>query len=101
MWLFALFDLPVKTKEDKRRYVRFREALLKDGFTMMQYSVYARYCPSEEASKVHRKRVRQALPAKGHVRLLTVTDVQFGKMENYVGRNRETTEEPPDQMLLL
>jgi len=101
MWLFAMFVLPTTTAQDKRRYVQFRKALVQDGFMMMQYSVYARYCGSEESAKVHRRRVRQALPPKGNVRLLAVTDAQFGKMENYIGRKREGNEPPPDQMLLL
>ncbi|HHT9133449.1 MAG TPA: CRISPR-associated endonuclease Cas2, partial [Candidatus Avalokitesvara rifleensis] len=43
MWLFAMFDLPVDTKKARREYTRFRKALLTEGFTMLQYSVYARY----------------------------------------------------------
>ena len=101
MWLFAMFDLPTETAEDKRNYQQFRKTLLKLGFDMMQFSVYARYCADEDSSKVHRKRVKQALPPKGHVRVLAVTDHQFGKMEVFVGKNREKTEEPPEQMLLL
>ncbi|GMW00125.1 MAG: hypothetical protein AMXMBFR84_12630 [Candidatus Hydrogenedentota bacterium] len=98
MWLFALFDLPVTTKDARRKYAQFRNELLKDGFQMMQFSVYARYCPSEEAAKVHRKRVRLALPPEGHVRLLAVTDKQFAKMEIFIGKKRRVAEEPPEQM---
>jgi len=101
MWLFAMFDLPVDSKEARRRYTRFRNELLKDGFTMLQFSVYARYCPSEEASQVHRLRVRRALPPEGHVRLLSVTDRQFGKMAVYYGRKRAEPEKPPAQLMLF
>ena len=101
MWLFAMFDLPVDSKEARRRYTQFRNALLKDGFTMMQFSVYARYCPSEESSEVHRNRVRSALPQQGHVRILSVTDRQFGKMAVYHGRKRASVEEPPPQLMLF
>ena len=51
MWLFAMFDLPVVSPEDRREYTRFRTALLNEGFTMLQFSVYARYIDSEEAAK--------------------------------------------------
>jgi CRISPR-associated protein Cas2 len=101
MWLFALFDLPVDDKEARKRYTQFRKALLKDGFEMMQFSVYARYCPDEESSAVHRKRVRKVLPAEGHVRLLAVTDKQYGKMEVFHGKRRTSTETPPPQLLLF
>lgn len=98
MWLVALFDLPVLTQADRRRYSRFRRALLKDGFVMLQYSVYARYCPSEDASDTHRKTVRAACPDEGEVRVLAVTDHQYDKMEVYVGAKRTPTESPPVQM---
>ena len=32
MWLFAMFDLPVKTKQQRRAYSRFRNLLLQEGF---------------------------------------------------------------------
>ena len=86
MWLMAMFDLPVEDKEDRRNYTRFRKALLKDGFMMLQLSVYARYLPSEEAAEAHRKTVRSAVPPLGQVRLIAVTDHQFGKMEVFYGR---------------
>lgn len=101
MWLFALFDLPVDTTSARRQYSRFRKALLREGFCMLQYSVYARHCPSEEASQAYRRRIRQALPPDGQVRLVTITDRQFGKMEVYHGKNRQATEEPPAQLMLF
>ena len=55
VWLMAMFDLPVETPDNKRDYVRFRKALLKDGFMMLQFSVYARYIPSEEAAEAPSK----------------------------------------------
>jgi CRISPR-associated protein Cas2 len=44
MWLFAMFDLPVKSKEDKRRYVKFRRILIYEGFTMLQFFGLRCYC---------------------------------------------------------
>lgn len=101
VWLFALFDLPVTTKEARKEYASFRKALLAEGFTMLQFSVYARYCESEEASDTYRRRVRVALPNAGQVRVLAVTDRQFGKMETFVGKNRGKREQPPSQLMLF
>lgn len=101
VWLFAMFDLPVKTQAHRRRYAQFRNLLLADGFCRMQYSVYARYCASEEAAVPHRELIRAGLPDEGQVRLLAVTDRQFGKMENYVGKARKPAEEPPRQLMLF
>ncbi|MFC1890297.1 CRISPR-associated endonuclease Cas2 [Thermodesulfobacteriota bacterium] len=101
MWLFAMFDLPVVTKEDRLEYTRFRKKLLTEGFLMLQYSVYARYCASEEVSKSHRRRIKAMLPPRGEVRMLSVTDRQWGKMDVFQGKRRYTSEEPPKQLLLF
>src|SRR5688500_3455790 len=101
MWLFVMFDLPVDTKVARRRYSKFRKLLLEEGFSMLQYSVYARYSVSEEAGAAIRRRVQQALPPDGQVRLLAVTDRQFGKMEVFFGKIRGRPESSPDQLLLF
>jgi len=101
MWLFALFDLPVVTSEQRRDYTRFRKKLLREGFTMMQYSVYARHVVSEDSEKAFRRRLRGVLPPEGQVRLVSITDHQFGKMEVYMGKSSKPTEEPPLQMVLF
>lgn len=101
MWLFAMFDLPVETKELRRAYAQFRKHLLSEGFSMLQYSVYARHCPSEESGEAVRNRVRLSVPSHGQVRLLTVTDRQFGKMEVLYGKNRAPVEEAPQQFMLF
>ena len=101
MWLVAMFDLPVDTQEARRRYTRFRTHLLKEGFTMLQFSVYARYCRSEDRTAVFRKRIREALPSRGEVRLLAVTDRQYGKMEVFQGKKRHSAEKPPQQLMLF
>jgi len=101
MWLFAMFDLPVTTPDARKRYAQFRKVLVKDGFSMLQYSVYARYCVSDEKAEVYRARIRAAIPPEGYVRVLAVTDRQFGKMESYVGKSSEPAEKPPDQLVLF
>ncbi len=98
MWVITMFDLPTDTKEARRAYRDFRNALLTDGFVMLQYSVYARSCPSEENAEVHRKRAKAVLPDDGEVRILTFTDKQFERMHIYHGKTRAATERAPEQI---
>lgn len=84
MWLFCFFDLPVKSKEEKKCAARFRKKLLKDGYFMMQFSVYARPCIDFDRLKKHQKRLKTMIPPQGSVRSLAVTDLQFGKMEELI-----------------
>lgn len=98
MWVVAMFDLPVDTRKARKEYTRFRKSLIKDGFTMMQFSVYVRHCASEENADVHILRVQAALPDDGEVRLLTITDKQFERMRVFWGKMRKLAEAPPRQL---
>lgn len=85
MWIYVFFDLPTQTKNQVRIANKFRKYLLEDGFKMFQFSIYIRHCTSRENAKVHEKRVKKKLPAKGKIGILSVTDKQFGMMEIYHG----------------
>jgi CRISPR-associated protein Cas2 len=101
MWLFAMFDLPVLTKEQRKRSTRFRKHLLAHGFCMLQFSVYARHCPTEDAASHYRDRIASDLPPEGQVRLLSVTDRQFGKMRVFIGNSSAAPESTPAQLMLF
>ena len=68
MWLFVFFDLPVKTKSERGSATRFRNFLLKDGYIMIQFSVYARICNGQDRVEKHMLRLQHRLPKKGSVR---------------------------------
>jgi len=101
MWVLAMFDLPTDTSKARRQYALFRKALLKDGFTMLQYSVYVRHCPSKENAQVHVGRIKAHIPPEGEVRVLTITDKQFERMLVFLGKMRKKPEQPPQQLELF
>ncbi len=85
MRLICMFDLPVVTPEDNRNYRNFRRDLMKEGFVMMQFSVYVRTCPSREYAHRLEGRIRKFVPPRGNVRLLSVTEKQYEDMKLLVG----------------
>ena len=101
MWVLAMFDLPTDTKKARKDYTHFRKHLLEDGFTMMQYSVYARHCASKENAEVHTERIKRHLPPDGEVRVITITDKQFERMSVFWGKMRKTPEPAPCQLELF
>ncbi|HOJ67116.1 MAG TPA: CRISPR-associated endonuclease Cas2 [Paludibacteraceae bacterium] len=101
MWIFVFFDLPTETKKDRKRYVDFRDKLLKDGFTMFQFSIYLRHCASMENAQVHIKRVKKNLPPKGNIGILCITDKQFGNMELFYGKEEKEITTPYQQLELF
>lgn len=101
MWLFCFFDLPVKTKAQRRTANQFRRFLQKDGFQMLQLSVYVRICRDQDGADKHAARICAHLPRQGSVRTLIITDRQYGRMRVLVG-SRHAHEKPrADQLILL
>lgn len=101
LWLFVFFDLPVGLKKERREASRFRIFLKDDGYMMLQFSVYVRVCRGEEAVGKHVQRVTKRLPAKGNVRVLQVTDKQYGRMRLLLGEAGKNEKVAPQQMVLL
>lgn len=98
MWVFVFFDLPTETKKDRRNYALFRKSLQKDGFAMLQYSVYVRHCNSRENAEVHIKRVKSFLAPKGEIIIFTLTDKQFSMMEFFRSRSLVARPDTPQQL---
>jgi len=101
MWLFVFFDLPVVKKTERKAATKFRKNLEKDGFSMMQYSVYIRHCASKESAEVHKKRIKSFMPSKGQISILTITDKQYGKIDNFWGSKSDPLPEAPKQLELF
>lgn len=85
MRMLVFFDLPVQTKTQRREATKFRNFLLKDGYHMLQYSVYARVCNGTDAVDKHRERLRDRLPKNGAIRMLVITEKQYESIEILLG----------------
>ena len=101
MWVVSMFDLPTYDREKRRAYARFRKDLIKDGFSMMQYSVYVRHCSSVENANLHVQRMRYLVPEEGEVRFLLITDRQFERMVTVFGKKTLPKKLPEPTQLLL
>jgi len=101
MRILLFFDLPIETVEDKRNYRAFRRLLLKNGFVMLQKSVYCKLMttPSVENSVKHL--VRENKPPSGIVQILTVTEKQFAKMEFVVGSSSSDVVDSDERLVVL
>lgn len=85
MRILVFFDLPTTSAKAKREYVLFRRFLLKDGYDMLQWSVYGRIVNGADNLETHFKRLKANLPPAGSVRCLTVSEKQFARMQILVG----------------
>ena len=88
MRMLCLFDLPVELPEERKAYREFRKNLIKEGFIMIQYSVYVRTCPSREYGIRLVNRVKKFAPQKVNIRLITITEKQYDDMKIIVGSKK-------------
>ena len=88
MRLLVFFDLPVTTKVERRTATQFRNFLIKDGFYMIQFSLYGRICNTIESAKLHEDRICAQVPKHGSVRSLIVTEKQYSSMNILTGERK-------------
>lgn len=101
MRLVVLFDLPVKTKKQRHDATAFRNFLLKDGYHMLQYSVYVRICNGADAVQKHRVQLQGHLPDNGAVRLLVITEKQYASIEILLGHLSDADQPFESQQLTI
>ena len=85
MRLIVFFDLPMITNKDLAEYRNFRRFLIKNGFIMMQESIYCKLVLNQTAGNTVQNGVRMHKPPKGLVQMMSITEKQFGDIEYIVG----------------
>jgi len=101
VWSLVMFDLPVKTKPQRREATQFRGMLLDQGYQMAQFSVYVRYSPSVNSILPCLRTIKRNVPAGGEVRIITVTDRQWATALRYANGYEEQQEEEPSQLTIF
>ena len=80
MWLFVFFDLPTTTKKERKAAAQFRKALEKENMN------------------VHITRVRASMPPSGLTSILSITDKQYGEIQNFWGKVERAKLTTPQQL---
>ncbi|GHS88458.1 hypothetical protein FACS189487_06790 [Campylobacterota bacterium] len=101
MRLLVLFDLPVKSKHARKQAAKFRQFLLKDGYTMLQFSVYVRVIRGVDSIDKHLARIAINLPSRGNVRVLTITEKQYERMLIMLGVPKKAEKIGSQQLILF
>lgn len=92
MRLLVFFDLPVETARQRKQYRLFRKHLIKEGYLMLQESVYAKLVVNDSAANSAVARLKKNRPPEGLVQVLQVTEKQFATMV-YVTGSRDAYDE--------
>ncbi len=99
MRLLLFFDLPMETSKNRRDYSVFHKFLIKNGFIMMQKSVYSKLVVNGVTSQAVKDRVKKNLPPEGIVEMLEVTENQFSKIDYLIGENQSYVEESMNRVV--
>lgn len=101
MRVFVFFDLPTTTVSERRTYRNFRQALVKNGFIMMQESVYSKITLNSTAAKAVVENIRKSAPEKGSVMLMIVTEKQYENIEYITGDFKSEFVTTPEKLVVL
>lgn len=101
MRVIVFFDLPVETSGERRAYTKFRKFLIKNGFIMMQNSVYSKLTLNMTVADSVMKKVREESPDKGIIQMLAVTEKQYSKMEYVLGVRQTVVVDTDERLVIL
>lgn len=79
--LLLMYDLPHRTKKQRRKASRFRNKLLHLGFSMLQYSIYLRLLSTQQEKDDILLQIKAFLPSEGTVRVICLSEAAYEKME--------------------
>lgn len=101
MRVLVFFDLPVITEENRRAYRKFRKFLLKNGFLMLQESVYCKLALNSTAVRTIVDNVHKNKPEEGLIQLLSVTEKQYAKIDIIIGNIKNEVLDSDERLVIL
>jgi len=101
MRLMVFFDLPTETVRDRRNYTLFRKLLIKEGFIMMQESIYVKLALNNSVMESIKQKLQKEKPSQGLVQMLTVTEKQYANMDLLVGSSWTSVLNDTERLIIL
>ena len=101
MRVVVFFDLPVLTDANRREYRTFRKYLIKNGFMMVQESVYCKLAQNSSVADGIVENLKKNKPSDGLVQVLRVTEKQYSKMDFIVGENTGDVLTTDERLVIL
>ena len=101
MRIMVFFDLPTITPANRKDYANFRKYLIKNGFLMMQESIYCKLAQNSTAADLIIQNIRKNKPPSGLVQTLKITEKQFSRIEYIVGKKESEVLDSDERIVIL
>jgi CRISPR-associated protein Cas2 len=101
MRLILFFDLPVIKEKQRREYTHFVKGLKKQGFYMLQESVYVKLNMDQRAANSSISQVKEILPKEGMVAILIITEKQFAGIRFLLGEADSDVVSSEERLVVL
>ncbi|MDR0500260.1 MAG: CRISPR-associated endonuclease Cas2 [Coriobacteriales bacterium] len=101
MRTLVMFDLPTLTSAEQKQYRIFRKKLIKEGFVMMQYSIYCKLTLNSTQKDRIERFVESNKPAAGNVAMLTITEKQFANIKYVLGQFASDVLTTTDRLVVI
>ena len=102
MRLLVFFDLPMVSKKEVRIYNQFHKWLIKNGYIMMQYSIYIKSFNNRDSCVNHISQLKKSVPDRGQIRIMMITEKQYSNMEIIVGgKSINEDMNSPESLIIL
>lgn len=85
MRIIVMFDLPNTEKEENKSYRIFHDDLIRNGYIMMQFSIYVKCVNVTTKIDNEINKIRKYLPKEGNIRVLSITEKQYNSMKLILG----------------
>ena len=101
MRIMVFFDLPTITPANRKDYSNFIKYLIKNGFIMMQESVYSKLALNSTVVNSIVNGIKNNKPPEGIVQIITLTEKQFSKMEIITGEYKVNVLDTDERLVIL
>ena len=101
MRILVFFDLPVLTVNQRKSYRKFRKFLIKDGYIMLQESVYSKLVINQTNLDSAIKKLEKSKPDYGIVQFLSITEKQYSSIDYLIGKANHCQIDSTTRLVIL
>lgn len=101
MRIILFFDLPNTKSEETKAYTKFVKFLKKEGFMMLQFSVYIKLAITSAKADAVIERIKKEVPKEGTIDVLIITEKQFAGIITLLGERDSLIVNTDDRLVEL